>query len=645
MEHDMADKSAQELGGYRIVRKLGEGGMGLVYEAIQPKLKRKVALKTLLSKWVENSDFLTRFYREAQSAAALNHPNIVQIYDIGDEGGTHFFAMEFVDGESVHARLKRAGKIPVNEALNIAEAVAVGLRHAHAQGVIHRDIKPDNIMVSHSGEVKLADLGLAKQMDEDLNVTQTGAGIGTPYYMAPEQAEDARNVDHRADIYALGVSLLHMLTGQRPFDGNSAYGIIIQHREKELPSAEELGTPVPKGVETLIRKMCAKHPDERHQDYDSLLSDIEAVRAGQPPVSGSVPRQKTKGKAPTATAVGAHEKSERIRELATEPDATRGRRGAGIGSGTGKSMCGRLIGPVAILAAIVAAGILLRQMWHPNNGGTQKRASMQTPENTGRSEGSSPSENKQPSSGIAVSPAIAQQGEKQIEPALNNQLIPKLQVCKRLEAKRSPLQLMEGAVRFTAPRGDGRGGANGFLIRAGDKWKELGTEWRFRYERSGSAWGIQVIHPWKTGHIIVLIHPGVRILPGGRWAGMGWHPRILGLPAGTTPAHNRFLPVKDGVSHQITSRLDGQGNYSLHFDEELLVEAKADFSKPLSLDVPEDVRPPGTGSWGQSGFVGDGLPRDLALAEAGLIVGPRDSGTNTISDIWFAPAMVAAVQK
>ncbi|MDP6502564.1 MAG: serine/threonine-protein kinase [Planctomycetota bacterium] len=614
----MADRSAQELGGYRIVRKLGEGGMGMVYEAIQPKLKRKVALKTLLSKWVENSDFLTRFYREAQSAAALNHPNIVQIYDIGDEGGTHFFAMEFVDGESVHTRLNRAGKIPLNEALNIAESVAIGLRHAHAQGVIHRDIKPDNIMVSHSGEVKLADLGLAKQMDEALNVTQTGAGIGTPYYMAPEQAEDARNVDHRADIYALGVSLLHMLTDQRPFDGNSAYGIIIQHREKELPSAEELGTQVPKGVEALIRKMCAKHPDERHQDYDSLLSDIETVRAGQPPVSGSVPRQKTKGKTPTAAAVGTHEKSERIRELATEPDTTRGRRGAGIGSGTGKSIRGRLIGPVVILAAIVGVGILLRQMWHPKNEGTQKRASIQTQKITGPSKGSSPPENG---------------------------LIPKLKVCKRLEAKRSPLQLMEGAIRFTAPRGDGRGGANGFLIRAGDKWKELGTEWRFRYERSGSAWGIQVIHPWKTGHIIVLVHPGVRILPGGRWAGMGWYPRIVGLPAGTTPAHNRFLPVKAGVSHQITSRLDGQGNYSLHFDEELLVEAKADFSKPLSLDVPEGVRPPGTGSWGQSGFVGDGLPRDLALAEAGLIVGPRDSGTNAISDIWFAPAMVAADQK
>ena len=275
--------SGQRLGEYQLVRKVGQGGMGAVYEAIQTKLNRQVALKILPKKSTQDRAFLERFYREAQAAAALNHPNIVQVYDIAEDKGYHFFAMEFVEGENLLQRVKRDGKLPADEALAIAEQVAKGLRFAQQRSIIHRDIKPDNIMVTRDGQVKLADLGLAKSTEDDKGVTQTGAGLGTPYYMAPEQAQDARNVDHRADIYALGITLLHLVTGKRPFDGDSAYSIIIQHRERELPSAQELGAEVTRGVEAVIHKMAAKDPAQRYQDYDSLLSDLAKVRAGQPP--------------------------------------------------------------------------------------------------------------------------------------------------------------------------------------------------------------------------------------------------------------------------------------------------------------------------------------------------------------------------
>jgi len=273
----------QMLGDYQLVGKLGEGGMGTVYEAIQVKLKRQVALKVLPQESTKDETFLARFHREAQAAASLNHPNIVQVYDIAEDKGHHFFAMEYVDGEDVNDRLKREGRLPLEDALRVVEGVARGLNYAHKHGIIHRDIKPDNIMVDREGHVKLADLGLAKRVEDDSTVTRTGAGMGTPYYMAPEQAEDARSVDHRADIYALGVTWLHILTGRRPFDGDSAYGIIIQHREKGLPSAQELGAEIPQGVEAVIRKMAAKEPEKRYQDYDSLLADLEKISSGQAP--------------------------------------------------------------------------------------------------------------------------------------------------------------------------------------------------------------------------------------------------------------------------------------------------------------------------------------------------------------------------
>ena len=206
---------------------------------------------------------------------------MVQVYDVGEDQGYHFIAMEFVEGENLSVRLKREGKFELSDALAIVEQVAEVLRYARGESIIHRDIKPDNILLSGDGRAKLADLGIAKNIEAEGGVTMDGAALGTPHYMAPEQAQDARSVDHRADIYALGITLLQLLTGRVPFEGDSPYSIITKHREERLPTGSDLGTVLPAAAEALLRKMAAKDPAERYQDYDSLLADLEALRAGR----------------------------------------------------------------------------------------------------------------------------------------------------------------------------------------------------------------------------------------------------------------------------------------------------------------------------------------------------------------------------
>ncbi len=299
------------LGGYELQKKIGEGGMGAVYEAIQTRLARKVAVKVLSHRFTEDELFLGRFQREAKSAAVLNHPNIVQVFDIDQDGLCHFFSMEFVEGETVLERMKREGKIPLDDALQIIESVTEALGDAIRESIIHRDIKPENIILSTRGRIKIADLGLAKSVDEeDQSMTQTGSSLGTPYYMSPEQAKDAASVDHRADIYALGITLLHMLTGKRPFSGKTAYAIILAHSQEKLPTGGELGTDLPTEVDALIQKMAAKKADERFQTYEDLLSEIRSV-SGSPAVQGQVPG------APRQGSVEASEKGEDLQQAAT----------------------------------------------------------------------------------------------------------------------------------------------------------------------------------------------------------------------------------------------------------------------------------------------------------------------------------------
>lgn len=281
------DLSGAQVGEYRLVRKIAKGGMGEVYEGVQLALDRRVAVKIIADELVSDVSFIQRFEREAKSSAALNHPNVAQVYDFGREGERLYLVMEFVEGEDLAAHVKHHGKLSIPEAMMVGKQVVAALKFALDQSIIHRDIKPANILYTPEGVVKITDLGLAKKLTEESDVTLTGTGIGSPHYLAPEQADDARAVDHRADIYALGITLMFLLTGRRPFEGESAFAVVLAHANKPLPTGEDLGTPLPDEVEALIRRMTAKNPVDRHMDYDELLADLELVEAGASPTEPS----------------------------------------------------------------------------------------------------------------------------------------------------------------------------------------------------------------------------------------------------------------------------------------------------------------------------------------------------------------------
>jgi len=266
----------KKLGGYEIIRKLGEGGMGAVYEARQVSLDRSVALKILPSNLAANRNFITRFTREALSAAKLNHTNIVQIYDVGNDEGFYYFTMEYVVGTTLQGMIEDEGCMDPTTAVGYVIQAARGLEYAHRKNIIHRDIKPENIMVNEEGVAKIADLGLAKKMeDEQLAVTQSGIAMGTPYYMAPEQATDAKHVDNRADIYSLGCTLYHLITGQIPYEGSSAYEIITKHVKEPLVLPHTVNEDVAEELSKIVEKMMAKTSEERFQSMKEVIGALE----------------------------------------------------------------------------------------------------------------------------------------------------------------------------------------------------------------------------------------------------------------------------------------------------------------------------------------------------------------------------------
>jgi hypothetical protein len=278
------------LGGYEILKQLGKGGMGTVYLARQVSLDRHVALKTMNPEWAADPRFLTRFTREAYAAAQLTHHNILQIYDIGEEKGTPFFSMEFVQGSNLGALVHRSGKLDVEAAVGYLLQAARGLKYAHEQGMVHRDIKPDNLMLNQHGIVKVADLGLVKtpqaaaqeeaaeqgtEVPEDAEVTSVGVAMGTPAYMAPEQSLNAAGVDQRADIYSLGCTLYVLLTGRPPFQGKTAMEVMSKHQTEPIVRPEKLEKRVPGEISNILMRMLAKKPEERYQDLGAVITDLE----------------------------------------------------------------------------------------------------------------------------------------------------------------------------------------------------------------------------------------------------------------------------------------------------------------------------------------------------------------------------------
>jgi len=266
----------QRLGPYEIRGKIGSGGMGVVYLGWDARLNRQVAIKTLWPALVENTEARERFLREARSAAAISHLNVTQIYDIGEEDGRVYFAMEYMDGKSLQQLLIDRGALPADEVVSLARQAAAGLRAAAVRGIIHRDVKPSNLVLGADGTLKVTDFGLAKQQVADTNLTLEGQFVGTPDYISPEQAQGGA-LDLRSDIYALGATMFEMLGGRPPFVGTTPVSVVVQHLKEPVPSLRHINPDVPIPLAALIQRMLSKRPGGRPQDYDDLIAQLDRV--------------------------------------------------------------------------------------------------------------------------------------------------------------------------------------------------------------------------------------------------------------------------------------------------------------------------------------------------------------------------------
>ena len=276
------DLSGLVLGEYQLLRRLGQGGMSHVYLAMQKSLQRKVALKILKSELAEDVSYVKRFEREAQAAAKLSQANIVQIYEVGHVDGYHFIAQEYVAGRNLRQYISRHGAVEPVMAVNVLRQCSRALQKACELGVVHRDIKPENIMLSTKGEVKIADFGLARILDRsgDQALTQVGVTMGTPLYMSPEQV-GGHALDHRSDIYSLGITAYHMLAGNPPFDGENALAVAMQHFNTDAASLRTIRPDVPDKLIDVIEKMMAKKPEDRPKDAKELLKTLRKVPIDQ----------------------------------------------------------------------------------------------------------------------------------------------------------------------------------------------------------------------------------------------------------------------------------------------------------------------------------------------------------------------------
>ncbi|MBO3444185.1 Stk1 family PASTA domain-containing Ser/Thr kinase [Clostridium sp. CCUG 7971] len=261
---------------YEIIRKIGDGGMAFVYEAKDRLLNRTVAVKVLRPEFVDDEEFLGKFKREAEAVASLSHPNIVNVYDVGEDGKVHYIVMEFIDGQNLKEIIKNEGTLDEYTALDITKQIAMALSAAHKKGIIHRDIKPHNILISNEGRiVKVADFGIAKAVSNS-TMTNIGSIIGSVHYFSPEQAK-GKFVSNNADLYSLGIVLYEMLIGKVPFRGDSPISIALQHINEEIEFTPDEKVNIPQSVRTIIKKLTEKSSSDRYQSAEELIEDIDYI--------------------------------------------------------------------------------------------------------------------------------------------------------------------------------------------------------------------------------------------------------------------------------------------------------------------------------------------------------------------------------
>ncbi|MBV9689731.1 MAG: protein kinase [Ktedonobacteraceae bacterium] len=300
-DNEMNALIGQSLGQFRIVEQIGAGGMAVVFKAYQPMLDRYVAIKVLPSYHANDPVFLTRFVQEARSVAKLAHPNIVQIHDFGEQNTITYIVMEYVDGGTLKDRLKKP--LPVGETIDYIIQAAQGLSCAHRNGIIHRDVKPANMLLRQDGRLLLSDFGIAKILEDSTSLTRVGTGIGTPQYISPEQST-GQAVDRRSDIYSLGIVLFHCLTGRVPFTAENPLSLTMKHLNEPLPVERLKAEGVPDAVIKVILQMAAKQPKDRYQSTEALIdalthastaSNLSIARQWHAGASAITPRADLKG--------------------------------------------------------------------------------------------------------------------------------------------------------------------------------------------------------------------------------------------------------------------------------------------------------------------------------------------------------------
>lgn len=279
-----AERSGQQIPGYKILGQLGKGAMATVFKGKQLSLDRLVAIKVLPKKHINNPQFVERFYAEGRAAAQLNHPNIVQAFDVGQAGDYHYFVMEYVEGRTVYDDIIKHKRYSEADAIEIIMQVSEALLHAHQKGLIHRDVKPKNIMISKEGVAKLADMGLARAMsDKEAAEAEAGKAFGTPYYISPEQIKGEVHIGPPSDIYSLGATLYHMVTGAVPFDGKNPSAVMHKHLKETPQPPDHVNPRLSAGISEVIEKMMSKNPKERYLNCGDLLLDLRAVREKKNP--------------------------------------------------------------------------------------------------------------------------------------------------------------------------------------------------------------------------------------------------------------------------------------------------------------------------------------------------------------------------
>jgi len=361
-----------EIPGYEMQSKIGHGGMGTVFRARQLSLERTVAIKVLDPELAKDRNFVSRFLQEARSVALLNHENIIVGYSAGKTlKEEYYFVMEYVEGDTVYEILKKDRYFEEDRALEITLQMGLALEHAADHNLVHRDIKPDNIMITSDGTAKLCDLGLAKSTRGKLRLTQAGSTHGTPHYMSPEQARGREDIDIRSDIYSLGATLYHMLVGEVPFDGESAAVILLKHISEEVPSPRVRRPEITENTCHVLERMMAKKREDRYQSPGELTEDLERIRSGEAPKSRRLSPGVSSIMRIPSDLITAPPPSESFREEATEAMS----RSKLVGKG--------LLRPLVVLTGavfflILVAGLIVAHGKAPKN--------PETSPNTGKSE-------------------------------------------------------------------------------------------------------------------------------------------------------------------------------------------------------------------------------------------------------------------